>query len=248
MASFPCGDLHHRLTPCGVGVALADLTFGGSPAGPPILGVGVGAFTFTVRKANALIYSNDSPAAKAGASTTLTVLVNNTDAPPNDLYLDGGTVTVLLGSQSIGTGALSGSGRLLALTSPFTVTITMPAGTASGSQVLTLQYSGTNNFNPSASGQNGLPAGPTLTVISPTGTTVSQTVVPTNPAGNPPMTVSGGIYPSDGSNPVGTVTIIVVPTGGGSPVTLHLPSQWPHLQRDHPCARHSRHLHCDDHI
>ena len=28
----------------------ADLTFGGSPAGPPILGVGVGAFTFTVRK------------------------------------------------------------------------------------------------------------------------------------------------------------------------------------------------------
>ena len=40
-------------------------------------------------QANALIYSNDSPAAKAGASTTLTVLVNNTDAPPNDLYLDG---------------------------------------------------------------------------------------------------------------------------------------------------------------
>ena len=28
----------------------ADLTFSGSPAGPPILGVGVGAFTFTVRK------------------------------------------------------------------------------------------------------------------------------------------------------------------------------------------------------
>ena len=28
----------------------ADLTFGGSPAGPAILGVGVGAFTFTVRK------------------------------------------------------------------------------------------------------------------------------------------------------------------------------------------------------
>ena len=33
-------------------------------------------------------------------------------------------------------------------------------------QVLTLQYSGTNNFNPSASGQNGSPAGPTLTVVS----------------------------------------------------------------------------------
>ena len=40
-------------------------------------------------QANTLIYSNDSPAAKAGASTTLTVLVNNTDAPPSDLYLDG---------------------------------------------------------------------------------------------------------------------------------------------------------------
>ena len=47
--------------------------------------------------------------------------------------------------------------------------------------------------------------------ISPTGTTVSQTVVPTNPAGNAPVTVSGGIYPSDGSNPVGTVTITVSP-------------------------------------
>ena len=46
-------------------------------------------------------------------------------------------MTVLLGSQSIGTGALSGAGRrLLALTSTFTVTITVPAGTASGSQVL----------------------------------------------------------------------------------------------------------------
>ena len=118
--------------------------------------------------------------------------------------------------------------------------------------MLTLQYSGTNNFNPSASGQNGSPAGPTLTVvslmpslqsvtlqscsaklqgmrlplpitsqhpsrhsaqvsvqISPTGTTVSQTVVPTSPAGNAPVTVSGGIYPSDGSNPVGTITIAV---------------------------------------
>lgn len=33
-------------------------------------------------------------------------------------------------------------------------------------QVLTLQYSGTNNFSPSTSGQNGSPAGPTLTVVS----------------------------------------------------------------------------------
>ena len=40
-------------------------------------------------QANTLIYSSDSPAAKAGASTTLTVLVNNTDNPPSNLYLDG---------------------------------------------------------------------------------------------------------------------------------------------------------------
>ena len=197
-----------------------------------------------------LIYSNDSPAAKAGASTTLTVLVNNTDAPPSDLPLEGahshlltmvhtiggigpgfqnrqrsaaiagplsqrgrqactestlmsssrchgrlpvrssafscnefttnvgpkeprkrraqrpaskcarlntesekglaadsallgsgGTVTVLLGSASIGTAALSGAGRrrLLALTSTFSVTITVPAGTAAGSQVPCMQ-------------------------------------------------------------------------------------------------------------
>ena len=40
------------------------------------------------------------------------------------------------------------------------------AEASSSLQVLTLQYSGTNNFNPSASGQNGSPAGPTLTVVS----------------------------------------------------------------------------------
>ncbi len=33
-------------------------------------------------------------------------------------------------------------------------------------QVLTLQYSGDSNFNPSASGQNGSPGGPTLVVVS----------------------------------------------------------------------------------
>ena len=60
-------------------------------------------------------------------------------AADSALLGSGGTVTVLLGSQSIGTGALSGSGRLLALTSPFTVTITVPAGTASGSQLPCLQ-------------------------------------------------------------------------------------------------------------
>ena len=49
-------------------------------------------------------------------------------------------MTVLLGSTSIGTGALSGAGRrLLALTSTFTVSITVPAGTASGSQVPRVQ-------------------------------------------------------------------------------------------------------------
>ena len=47
-------------------------------------------------QANTLIYSNDSPAAKAGASTTLTVLVNNTDAPPSELYLDGGYLHLLM--------------------------------------------------------------------------------------------------------------------------------------------------------
>ena len=47
-------------------------------------------------QANTLIYSNDSPAAKAGASTTLTVLVNNTDAPPSDLYLDGEHLHLLM--------------------------------------------------------------------------------------------------------------------------------------------------------
>ena len=114
-------------------------------------------------------------------------------------------------------------------------------------QVLTLQYSGDSNFNPSTSGQNGSPGGPTLLVVSltpllqsvtlpsrsiklygvrlpshvtshsaqvcvqvaGTGTTVTETVVPTNPAANAPMNVSGKIYPSDGSNPVGTITIVV---------------------------------------
>ena len=117
-------------------------------------------------------------------------------------------------------------------------------------QVLTLQYSGDSNFNPSTSGQNGSPGGPTLLVVSlmpllqsvtlpscsatlygvrlpshvtpcfrhsaqvcvqiaGTGTTVTETVVPTNPAANAPMNVSGKIYPSDGSNPVGTITIAV---------------------------------------
>ncbi len=33
-------------------------------------------------------------------------------------------------------------------------------------QVLTLQYGGDSNFNPSTSGQNGSPAGPTLLVVS----------------------------------------------------------------------------------
>ncbi|CAK0782794.1 hypothetical protein CVIRNUC_005989 [Coccomyxa viridis] len=223
--SIPAG------TYTGVGVALAALTFDGSPAGPSILNpsVGLGLFSFTVRKAITLIYSNDSPAAKAGASTTLTVLVNNTDAPPSDLPLEGGTVTVLLGSASIGTAALSGAGRrrLLALTSTFSVTITVPAGTAAGSQVLTLQYSGDSNFNPSTSGQNGSPGGPTLLVIAGTGTTVTETVVPTNPAANAPMNVSGKIYPSDGSNPVGTITIAVTPTGGGSPVSYTFPVNGP---------------------
>ena len=45
--------------------------------------------------------------------------------------------------------------------------------------------------------------------ISDTGTTVTQSVVPTNPAGNAPVNVSGVIYPSDGSNPIGTITITV---------------------------------------
>ena len=40
-------------------------------------------------QANTRVYSNGSPAAKAGASTTLTVLVDNTDNPPSNLYLDG---------------------------------------------------------------------------------------------------------------------------------------------------------------
>ena len=47
-------------------------------------------------QANTLIYSNDSPAAKAGASTTLTVLVNNTDAPPSDLPLEGAHLHLLM--------------------------------------------------------------------------------------------------------------------------------------------------------
>ena len=47
-------------------------------------------------QANTLIYSTDSPAAKAGASTTLTVLVNNTDAPPSDLPLEGAHLHLLM--------------------------------------------------------------------------------------------------------------------------------------------------------
>ena len=47
-------------------------------------------------QANTLIYSNDSPAAKAGASTTITVLVNNTDAPPSDLPLEGAHLHLLM--------------------------------------------------------------------------------------------------------------------------------------------------------
>ena len=49
-----------------------------------------------VLQANTLIYSNDSPAAKAGASATLTVLVNNTDAPPSDLPLEGAHLHLLM--------------------------------------------------------------------------------------------------------------------------------------------------------
>ena len=57
------------------------------------------------------------------------------------LLASGGTVTVLLGSTSIGTAALSGAGRrrLLALTSTFSVSITVPTGTAAGSQVPCVQ-------------------------------------------------------------------------------------------------------------
>ena len=47
-------------------------------------------------QSNTLIYSNDSPAAKAGASATLTVLVNNTDAPPSDLPLEGAHLHLLM--------------------------------------------------------------------------------------------------------------------------------------------------------
>ena len=47
-------------------------------------------------QADTTIYSNDSPAAKAGASTTLTVLVNNTDAPPSDLPLEGAHLHLLM--------------------------------------------------------------------------------------------------------------------------------------------------------
>ena len=32
------------------------------------------------------------------------------------------------------------------------------------------------------------------------------------------------------------------------PHILHLPGQWPQLQRGHPCARHFRPLHCGDHV
>ena len=32
------------------------------------------------------------------------------------------------------------------------------------------------------------------------------------------------------------------------PHVLHLPGQWPQLQRGHPCARDSRPLHCGDHV
>ena len=61
-------------------------------------------------------------------------------AADSALLGSGGTVTVLLGSASIGTAALSGAGRrLLALTSTFSVTITVPAGTAAGSQVPCVQ-------------------------------------------------------------------------------------------------------------
>ena len=62
-------------------------------------------------------------------------------AADSALLGSGGTVTVLLGSTSIGTAALSGAGRrrLLALTSTFSVTITVPTGTAAGSQVPCMQ-------------------------------------------------------------------------------------------------------------
>ena len=32
------------------------------------------------------------------------------------------------------------------------------------------------------------------------------------------------------------------------PHVLHLPCQWPQLQRGHPCARDSRPLQCGDHV
>ena len=73
-------------------------------------------------------------------SAQLSTCIEKGFSADSPLLGPGGTVTVLLGSTSIGTAALSGVGRrLLALTSTFSVTITVPTGTAAGNQVPCVQ-------------------------------------------------------------------------------------------------------------
>ena len=52
-------------------------------------------------QAYTIVYSNDAPAAKAGASTTLTVLVDNTDNPPSNLYIDGAHLHLLMMGHAV---------------------------------------------------------------------------------------------------------------------------------------------------
>ena len=66
--------------------------------------------------------------------------INRGNLTPGISVAPGGTVTVLLGTTIIGRGNLTsdvptGRRRLLALTSLFTIPITVPAGTPAGSQV-----------------------------------------------------------------------------------------------------------------
>ncbi|CAL8470291.1 g9833 [Coccomyxa elongata] len=205
-------------------VAYAGLAVGGVSTGipsllPAVLGPLVNLGDFQVVKATDSVSAANPAPALPGASTPLTVTVSNLNAPPSVLPPDGGTVTAFLGTTQIGTGPLT---SFSGTTGTATFPIKVPANTPAGPQTITLQYSGTSNFAPSASGQNGSPAGPTLTV--PYVPTFTATPTPSPAPAGTLVSVAGTVTtPGGGPAPPGTVTLMVngVKTG---PFTLTTPA------------------------
>ncbi|CAL5220002.1 g1945 [Coccomyxa viridis] len=205
-------------------VALTNLMLGGQSvgvAGVPILNplLTLSAFNFDVFKANTLIFGATPTVTLPGATTTILVGVNNTDNPPSILYLDVAQRALQLLDQH----AL----RLLALTTDFLITITVPAATQPGSLPLVLSYSGTSNFNPAMSGQGASPTGPTLVV--PAIVAVIASANPATPPAGTLTTITGTLTkPSGSTPPTGVVTLAlngntypaVVTPGSGATTTF----------------------------